>query len=81
MTLIFALLDFNMALNQVCNDANQHSIQYSPVHACLSVLGLFLDFGDLLLYHTIKYEWVDRHYVKIPCSWVPNTHFVKHNHR
>ena len=28
----------------------------------------FMDFGNFSLYHTIKYEYVDRHYVKLPCG-------------
>ena len=36
--------------------------------------------GNLFLYNKIIYKWEDRHYVKIPCSWGPGTHFIKHKH-
>ena len=32
-----------------------------------------------LLYQEMKYSWADRYYVRIPCSFGPDTHLVEQN--
>ena len=40
----------------------------------------FINFGKLLWYTMIRYEWAERHYVQDTYSWGPNMHPAKHKH-
>ena len=60
----------------------QTNIPHNPVLRMLTYMDWdhFLKFGNLSFYHTIRYEWTYRHYIKIPCGRGPTTHFVKNKH-